>query len=75
MEVSEDILHPRLYSALRNWRNEEAKRQGLPAYAILHQKAILGIANTLPTGSRRCWQCLVSGKKYWSAMEPGYWKL
>lgn len=63
VEVSEDILHPRLYSALRNWRNEEAKRQGLPAYAILHQKAILGIANTLPTGSREMLAVPGIGKK------------
>ena len=63
MEISEDILHPRLYSVLRNWRNEEAKRQGLPAYTILHQKAILGIANTLPTNSREMLTVPGIGKK------------
>lgn len=61
--VGKDILHPELYNALRIWRNEEAKRQGLPAYTILHQKAILGIANTLPTGSKEILAVPGVGKK------------
>lgn len=47
-----DILHPELYEALRLWRKEEAIRLSLPAYAILQQKALLGVCNTLPTGSK-----------------------
>ena len=52
MEIGNDVLHPELYRVLRNWRNDEAKKQGLPAYTVLHQKALLGIANTLPTNSK-----------------------
>ena len=32
LEVGEDVLHPKLYNALRLWRKEEAMRLGLPAY-------------------------------------------
>ena len=49
LEVGEDVLHPKLYNALRLWRKEEAMRLGLPAYTVLQQKALLGVANTLPT--------------------------
>lgn len=62
-EVSNDILNPKLYNVLRNWRNEEAKRQNLPAYTILHQKALLGIANALPTNSREMLAIPGIGKK------------
>ena len=50
--VPTDILHPELYNRLRTWRNREAERLKLPAYTVLQQKALLGIANTLPTSSR-----------------------
>ena len=50
--VSSDIRHPKLYNRLRTWRNREAERQKLPAYTIMQQKALLGIANTLPSSSR-----------------------
>ena len=50
--VPTDILHPELYKRLRAWRNREAERLKLPVYAVLQQKALLGIANTLPTSSR-----------------------
>ena len=50
--VSSDIRHPQLYARLRTWRNREAERLKLPVYAILQQKALLGVANTLPTSSR-----------------------
>lgn len=63
VEVSDDILNPKLYNALRLWRNEEAKRQGLPAYTVLHQKAIIGIANALPTSSKEMLAIPGVGKK------------
>lgn len=61
--VSNDILHPALYNTLRSWRNEEAKRQGLPAYTILHQKALIGIANALPASSKEMLAIPGIGKK------------
>ena len=63
LQTGDDILHPRLYDALRNWRNEEAKKQGLPAYTVLHQKAILGISNALPTSGREMLAVPGIGKK------------
>ncbi len=47
-DVPADILHPGLYSRLTAWRKAEAGRQGVPAYMILQQKALLGISNLLP---------------------------
>lgn len=47
-EVPQDILHPELFEALRSWRAAKAAELGLPAYTVLQQKALLGIANLLP---------------------------
>lgn len=47
-EVPQDILHPELFEALRVWRSAKAAELGLPAYTVLQQKALLGIANLLP---------------------------
>lgn len=46
--VPKDILHPALYEALVSWRYAQAKTEQRPAYAILQQRALLGIANLLP---------------------------
>lgn len=51
-EVPSDILHPELYRRLIAWRNAEAASQGVPVYIVIQQKAILGIANLLPTNSQ-----------------------
>jgi len=51
-EVSSDILHPKLYTVLRTWRNKEAERLKLPVYTVLQQKALLGISNLLPTNTK-----------------------
>ena len=48
-EVPADILHPELYRRLVAWRNSEASAQGVPVYVVIRQKAILGIANLLPS--------------------------
>lgn len=63
LEIGADILHPKLYNALRLWRKEESLRLNLPAYTILQQKALLGIANTLPTGSKELLAIPGIGKK------------
>lgn len=46
--ISEDILHPELLETLKLWRNEKAKEIGMPAYIVLPNKSLIGIANTLP---------------------------
>lgn len=47
-DIPSDIINKDLYDSLVKWRREEATRLNLPAYTILHQKAILGISNTVP---------------------------
>lgn len=46
--VPTDILHPQLYQQLTVWRLQKSREQGLPAYTILQQRALLGIVNLLP---------------------------
>ena len=43
-----DILHQQLFDELRAWRKEKAVASNLPAFAIMHQTALIGIANTIP---------------------------
>ena len=63
VDVPEDILHPDLYQILRQWRKEEAASMNLPVYTVLHQKALLGIANILPTNGRELLSIPGIGKK------------
>lgn len=46
MLSSEDLRHPRLYEMLRKWRVAVANER--PLYTIMSNKALIGIANTLP---------------------------
>jgi len=46
---AEDILNPRLFELLREWRYALAVEQGVPAYVVATQKALTGIANALPS--------------------------
>lgn len=62
-EVGSDVRHPKLYHILREWRKEEAARQNLPVYTIFHQKALLGIANTLPTSGKELLKIPGIGKR------------
>lgn len=48
--AGEDLLHPEFFEQLRQWRAARAAEKGVPAYAILQQKALMGIANFLPEG-------------------------
>ena len=41
--------HPALIGALRAWRSEVARRRGVPAYVVLHDATIDGIATSRPT--------------------------
>ena len=41
LSANSDIGNVGLYQALVDWRREEAARQGLPAYTVLQQKAII----------------------------------
>ena len=41
--------HPELVQALIDWRREICQRDGVPAFMVLHQKTLLGIADIAPT--------------------------
>jgi ATP-dependent DNA helicase RecQ len=41
---------PTLFEALRAWRAEQAKAQGVPAYVILHDKTLHELSARQPTG-------------------------
>lgn len=43
------VLHPDVLDALTVWRRERAMQTHVPAYCILQQKAIIAIANLLPS--------------------------
>jgi ATP-dependent DNA helicase RecQ len=40
--------HPALLAALRAWRSETARKRGVPAYVVLHDSTIDGIASSRP---------------------------
>jgi ATP-dependent DNA helicase RecQ len=41
--------HSNLLGALRAWRSETARKRGVPAYVVLHDSTIDGIATLRPT--------------------------
>ncbi|MDP1882769.1 MAG: HRDC domain-containing protein, partial [Bradyrhizobium sp.] len=41
--------NPDLVGALRAWRSEVARTRGVPAYVVLHDATIDGIATSRPT--------------------------
>lgn len=44
----QDIMNPRLFDALRAWRTAQAQEQEVPAYVVMHQRTLIGIANAQP---------------------------
>jgi len=46
--TEEDVGHPELFEALRQWRKDKAKDEGVPAYRVLHQRTLVQIAVHLP---------------------------
>lgn len=43
-----DLHHPKLATMLTAWRKQKYQELNVPAYVVLSQKALLGIADTLP---------------------------
>ena len=58
-----DIRHPLLFHKLRAWRSKRADELERPAYGVLTQKALIGIANELPTSGRELLRMPGFGKK------------
>ncbi len=46
---SDETGDPGLLGALRAWRSEVARKRGVPAYVVLHDSTIDGIAASRPT--------------------------
>ena len=46
--VATDVPFPELFELLRQWRKDTADEKGVPAYSVLHQKALIQIACHLP---------------------------
>ena len=51
-EVPTDVQNPQLYNQLRNWRSQVMRREGLPAYMVVSTKAMMSMANYMPTDKR-----------------------
>lgn len=58
-----DVANPELYRKLVEWRRKEAAQQGLPAYTIVQQKALIGIANSCPKTVNELLKIPYFGKK------------
>jgi hypothetical protein len=52
-----------LYSLLRQWRNRLADEQDVPAYRVLPQKALMGIAASMPSSPEKMLEIKGIGKK------------
>ena len=57
-----DIKNLRLFTALKQWRSNMAKEKKCPAYMVLQQKALIGIANHEPQTLKELAQIAYVGK-------------
>ena len=46
--TASDLEHPQLFQALKTWRAQQAKEEGVEHYRILHQRIMIQIAQELP---------------------------
>ena len=51
-ELSEDILHPEVYDALRAWRKTQASQLHIAPYMVFSQRALLELSNRLPQNEK-----------------------
>ena len=63
VDRNSDIRHPKLFHTLRQWRAIRAEELGRPAYGVLTQKALIGIANELPISGKELLRMPGFGKK------------
>ena len=57
--------HPELVPKLVAWRRERAAEQNVPAYVILHQKTLLGIADAKPSSREEMLTVKGFGERLW----------
>lgn len=65
-EIYKDIRHPELIQHLMVWRREKYIDLGIPAYMILSQKTLLGIADVCPETKSELMAVSGFGKVKWS---------
>lgn len=53
----------KIYAVLRDWRNEQAARDGLPPYMIAHNDSLMLMAKTLPNSMEELVQTKGFGEK------------
>lgn len=58
-----DMAHPQLFQALKDWRSQKAKEQGIPHFQILQQQTLIQIVVTLPGNLRDLGKVKGVGKK------------
>ncbi|MFH2093379.1 MAG: helix-turn-helix domain-containing protein [Pseudomonadota bacterium] len=58
-----DIDHPELFQALRDWRSQKARAQGVAHFQILHQKVLIQIVVCLPDNETDLKKIKGMGKK------------
>lgn len=64
-DIYSDNRHPEVVTALSNWRTLKYKEMGVPAFTILSQKALLGIADAMPSCRKEFLQVKGFGEKKW----------
>ncbi len=48
VDAPQDILHPRLFNILREWRAAKARELSVPAYVVFSQRALISMTNAQP---------------------------
>ncbi len=61
---SDDLLNPGLFRVLRQWRLAESRRTKTAAFLIASQKALIGIANAVPSNKRELFGIKGIGKVF-----------
>ena len=64
-DIYNDNRHPELVEALVAWRREKARELGVPAYVVLHQKTLLGIADAKPDSRAQLLEVYGFGPELW----------
>ena len=66
-DIYSDNRHPEVVTALMAWRTEKYRELEVPAYMVLSQKALLGIADAMPSNKAELLDVKGFGKLKWEA--------
>lgn len=51
-DAGQEVANPELYERLRTWRREQAAEEGIPAYVVMQQTALLALCRELPRDAK-----------------------